>query len=109
MAFTKDYVEYLKDIPEGKWFKAKLYGWGWTPVTWEGWAVTLGFMALVFGNAYRLDHQLSIGNTKEFILETILLIALLIYICYRKGEKPRWRWGVKQTDKNHVDQSDPTI
>lgn len=23
------------------WFKAKNYGWGWYPVTWEGWTVTI--------------------------------------------------------------------
>lgn len=38
------YLEYLKDNPEGHWFRAKLYGFGWTPAKWQGWAVTVGFM-----------------------------------------------------------------
>ena len=28
----KQYIAYLKDNPQGYWFKAKLYGWGWVPV-----------------------------------------------------------------------------
>ena len=42
------YLSYMRDNPEGYWFKAKLYGWGWTPVTWQGFSVTLGYIALVF-------------------------------------------------------------
>jgi hypothetical protein len=29
----EEYKKYLKDNPEVYWFKAKLYGWGWFPVT----------------------------------------------------------------------------
>jgi hypothetical protein len=32
----KKYIEYLKDNPQGYWFKRKVWGWGWTPVTWQG-------------------------------------------------------------------------
>ena len=35
----KKYWQYLKDNPEGYWFKRKLYGWGWVPVKWQGWLV----------------------------------------------------------------------
>lgn len=31
----------------GFWFRLKMYGWGATPVTWQGWALTLGFVALL--------------------------------------------------------------
>lgn len=36
MSLIKNCVEYLKDNPEGYWFKRKLYGWGWTPAKWQG-------------------------------------------------------------------------
>ena len=29
------------------WFRARASGLGWTPVTWEGWLVTIGSMAIV--------------------------------------------------------------
>ena len=28
-------------------------GWGWTPITWEGWAVTILFLAVVLGARLR--------------------------------------------------------
>jgi len=37
----KEYIAYLKDNPQGYWFKAKLYGWGWDPAIWQGWLVLL--------------------------------------------------------------------
>ncbi|HEV7158996.1 MAG TPA: hypothetical protein VGN38_11625 [Caulobacteraceae bacterium] len=29
------------------WFKVRASGLGWTPITWEGWLITLASMALV--------------------------------------------------------------
>jgi hypothetical protein len=28
-----------------------------------------------------------------FVVHALILNAALILICWRKGEKPRWRWG----------------
>ncbi|MCX6715203.1 MAG: hypothetical protein NTX72_05330 [Candidatus Uhrbacteria bacterium] len=80
------------------WFKAKQYGWGWYPATWQGWLVLLGFLVLDFGNVFRLDvkHGSSPAVAREFFIETIILVIVLIWICYRTGEKPRWSWGVKK-------------
>ena len=92
----KEYLAYLRDNPEGYWFKAKLYGWGWVPVRWEGWVTLIAFIAILFFNFFRLDansHSAS-DTIRPFIIQTAVLVALLLYICWRKGEKPRWRWGV---------------
>jgi len=81
------------------WFKAKTYGWGWYPVTWQGWLVIVGFLILDVGNVYRLDLAQGTTNEKialEFVLETFLLISVLVWICYKTGEKPGWRWGNKK-------------
>ncbi len=43
------YLSYLRDNPQKLWFKRKLYGWGWTPATWQGWFVTLSYIVLVLG------------------------------------------------------------
>ncbi len=31
-------------MSKGPWFRARtgLWSWGWTPITWQGWLVTLG-------------------------------------------------------------------
>jgi len=77
------------------WFKAKQYGWGWYPNTWQGWLITLGFIAIISFNAYRIDSgSNSVGGIlTNFIPQTFILTLILIGICYLKGEKPRWRWG----------------
>lgn len=31
------------------WFRAKRYGWGWRPVTWQGWAVVAVWVAAFSG------------------------------------------------------------
>lgn len=91
----KDYVEYYKNNPEHLWFKRKLYGWGWTPVTWQGWVVVLGYVALVFLFAFTVGEE---SSPKEVIFTAVLPIVLLtitlIRICYKKGESPRWQWGL---------------
>src|SRR5436309_1769855 len=98
MNIFKKYSNYLKDNPEGYWFKRKLYGWGWTPAKWQGWAVILAFVALIFLNFYRIDsNSHSASDTLiNFIPQTLVLLILLALVCYKKGEKPRWQWGEKK-------------
>lgn len=75
-----------KDI----WFKRKLYGWGWTPCTWQGWMLTLIFILFL---TYITIEFLVEGRWIEYSVLLIISIILLFYICYKKGEKPRWSWG----------------
>lgn len=100
MKFFSQHIKYLKDNPEGYWFKAKLYGWGWTPITWQGWAVLLVYIFFITLFARNSDETSSIREgIFTFILPTVLLSFALIWICYKKGEKPRWQWG-PPNDKN---------
>lgn len=95
----KGYKEYLSYNPKGLWFKRKLYGWGWVPVTWQGVSITLGFVLLLFINGFYLEHRVqTIGNPTNidlaiFLSVIVLSIIVLFWICYKKGEKPRWSWG----------------
>lgn len=94
----REYVNYLKDNPQGYWFKAKLYGWGWTPARWQGWLVILGYIALILVIVLNREEDIpgnpdSGSNFLTFALPIIVLTILLIFICYKKGEKPRWQWG----------------
>jgi uncharacterized membrane protein YhaH (DUF805 family) len=70
------------------WFKAKRYGWGWTPCSWQGWIVLLIWLTLFVFSVVKIDREL-VKNV--FVI--IIMFFVLIYICYKKGEKPRWRWG----------------
>lgn len=98
MSFIKNYMAYLKDNPQGYWFKAKLYGWGWVPVKWQGWLVILVYLALILTLVFNREEAIpgnpdSGSNFLTFALPIIVLTTLLIFICYKKGEKPRWQWG----------------
>jgi hypothetical protein len=71
------------------WFRAKRYGWGWgRPLTWEGWTVLAGYLALVLA-------PLAMGESGAGLSVAAAVIGapLLLLVCYRKGEPPKWRWG----------------
>lgn len=78
------------------WFKTKLYGWGWVPVTWQGWLITLAYAGLIIAFGLTIDDNSSNREVAfMFGLPVLLLTIALICIGYKKGEKPRWRWGNK--------------
>lgn len=88
------YVKYAHDNPKHVWFKRKLFGWGWTPVTWQGWLVIAVYVGLMVLLGYTLDENSPPREVAfTFVLPAVILTTLLIRICYRKGEKPRWQWG----------------
>ena len=77
------------------WFPAKKYGIGWgLPITWQGWVVSLSYLLIVLGGSFTLT-----GTPRSkmfFLLFAMALTILFIYICIKKGEKPKWRWGDKR-------------
>lgn len=90
----RSFMAYAKDNPKNLWFKRKLYGWGWTPVTWQGWSVVLLYVVLLTALALTIDESSPPNEIAFlFILPAILLTITLIRICYRMGEKPKWQWG----------------
>ena len=86
------------------WFKAKKYGWGWYPATWQGWAVLGVYLIIVLANFFRVDaNSYSVSDTVlGFTPELIVLTAILIGVCYLTGEKPGWHWGEKSVAHKHV-------
>lgn len=72
------------------WFRAKHYGWGWYPCSWEGWAVIVVGLIFIFGGIYVGDMDDAPGAA---FLGSVLAIGLFLFTGYKKGEKPRWRWG----------------
>ena len=72
------------------WFKPKRYGYGATPVTWEGWALVAAFIAIAVAIA-------SLPQLRESALGWIGLIAatlVLIGVSYVKTDGQwHWSWG----------------
>ena len=75
-----------------EWFAPKGHGYGsGLPIAWQGWAVLIGYLALVFA----LTPLASRSLLTHFSL-VMALTAGLVVIC-RKTTRGgwRWRWGDK--------------
>ncbi len=64
------------------WFRQRNYGWGWFPITIEGW---LSIILFLVGAIY--------FTRKGNMLMVFVLIISLVILGYLKGPKPKWRWG----------------
>jgi len=75
------------------WFPAKRYGWGWgIPACWQGWVVLCAYMGLLVMGAFYIPHR---KDAVDFAIYALVLSGLLILVCWKKGERPKWRWGDK--------------
>ncbi|MCF7871644.1 hypothetical protein K9L97_01295 [Candidatus Woesearchaeota archaeon] len=70
------------------WFKRKLYGYGWYPVSKEGWVVTIVavLLIIVFSKLIEVDSLAG-------IIYLVLTVVALVTICMLTGEKAKWSWG----------------
>lgn len=80
------------------WFKRKTYGWGWVPVSWEGWMILVVYIAFMWSITRKITAQTYAENYSigGFMLSVLIATVLLIVVCYLKGEKPKWMWGKKK-------------
>lgn len=78
----------MSDGPE--WFAPKRYGYGaGLPISWQGWAVTLGYAALLSGAALLFKDR-----PPQLLAAVIPLTLALVVICARTTRGGwRWRWG----------------
>jgi hypothetical protein len=77
--------------PDDYWFPRKRYGWGWGPPRkWQGWVVLVGYIGSIY-----LATALVPPDTHfvGFLAMIGLLSGALIFVCWKKGEPPRWQWG----------------
>ncbi len=71
------------------WFRQRSYGWGWFPITIEGWLIVL---ALIGWFIY-ISSKVETYTQEGFIIRLAIAILLLIIIGYLKGPRPKWHWG----------------
>ena len=75
-------------VREGYWFAPKLFGIGATPVTWQGWLLTLGFVA-----ALLLDIRFLLGDVFKVIVGLALIVGFATIASRKTDGGWRWRWG----------------
>ena len=75
-----------------EWFAPKRYGYGaGLPISWQGWALTIGFLAVVIGLGATLDE---LRNPVLALGLIVPVTVLFIVICARTTRGGwRWRWG----------------
>jgi len=70
--------------------KSKDLGWGWIPITWEGWLAVLLFFALIAILGYILDifsSEVSVAQGFTFLAGLLVLLILASFIS-RSKTKP---------------------
>jgi hypothetical protein len=79
------------------WFKPKTYGYGATPVTWEGWAVTFAAIIVVAGSIIAMNLLVDKSNVVAWLVWAGLLAAATWWFVQfsrlRTDGEWRWRWG----------------
>jgi amino acid transporter len=81
------------------WFKPHDYGYGATPVTWQGWGLVLavvfvvGAMTALLVSSGRKDASVIL----PYLVIVFALLGAVVFVSWHKtnGEW-RWRWGPKQ-------------
>lgn len=88
----------VKTNKKDVWFRAKFYGFGWTPCTWQGWACLLFYLAFLgmgFWDSGQTGANPELLRLKNFAPTFLFSTLILVTVCYFKGEPLRWRWGAK--------------
>ena len=96
MNFFERYRAYLADNPQRYWFKRKIFGWGWTPATWQGWSLLAAFMVVyvwIFV-PFVTGPEPTDSEVAQFVLEIFIWGIVLVAACWATGEPPKWQWGI---------------
>lgn len=86
--------------------KRRRYGWGWTPVTWQGWLLIGAQIAIILIAATFLPSkpaQPTLGELIAFFAILVLAIATIVVVALISSPKPAWRWGKKPGDNPDED------
>ena len=79
------------------WFRPKRYGYGATPVTWQGWVVTAAVPALVVVSIFAMNRLVDRSNALAWLVWAAFIVAVTIWFVWISRERTdgewRWRWG----------------
>ncbi|MDE2515728.1 MAG: hypothetical protein KGL12_06870 [Rhodospirillales bacterium] len=77
------------------WFAPKRYGYGATPLAWQGWVAVI-----VFAGLLTFDIALLRGAARWGC--GLVLVAGFVCVAYRKTAGAwRWRWGMRGGERLH--------
>ena len=84
-------------MKERYWFRPKSFGYGATPVTWEGWLLTLGSMAVTMGSILvaTITEVNNWPDRRVYQVVCLIVVAttmLATIIVSRRKTSEDWRW-----------------
>lgn len=82
------------------WFLPKCYGYGFFPISWQGWLSTLILLGLILLSAYVnnfFNYQVNTQDGFRYFLDVVIL-CLLFTLLFKDKVKGglRWQWGRKK-------------
>jgi hypothetical protein len=79
------------------WFKPKTYGYGATPVTWQGWLLVLCHLAIVIAVMVTLAlGGITVERLVAGAVVVLLVSAFVVWLSMVKTEGSwGWRWGAR--------------
>jgi hypothetical protein len=79
------------------WFKPKRYGYGATPVTREGWAVTIAFTIVIAMSIVAMELLVGPADFTSWLIWAVLVaVPVLWFAGFSRRDTDgewRWRWG----------------
>lgn len=77
----------MSEGPE--WFAPKRYGWGATPISWQGWMITISLIAIgIGGGRFFADRPILVA---AIVVPALIVLFVITAKTTRGGW--RWRWG----------------
>ena len=84
------------------WFRPRRYGYGATPVTWEGWALTVGVAGVVILSVVAMNLLADRSNVVAWLVWVVFVAVvafLMVQISRQRTDGEwRWRWGQRPGD-----------
>ncbi len=89
MTWKRKLTDWYRVRP-GYWFAPRLFGYGATPVTWQGWLFSLGFAILLIAATRFIP-----GDLARFTVASALVLCFCIVAARKTDGGWRWRWGLE--------------
>jgi membrane protein YdbS with pleckstrin-like domain len=76
------------------WFRPKRFGYGATPTTWQGWALTLGSALAIAGSILAMRLWVDRSNFAAWMAWAAFAVAVVVVVTRvsRARTDGEWRW-----------------
>lgn len=85
------------------WFKRRRYGWGYTPVAWQGWLAVVLLLVLTLAPTLWIGDAMSGWVIVGWLAWIVVVLAGFVALTFRTGPPARWRWGRSVDDDPAAD------